>query len=560
MCIHDGCWRRRPSKLVRAGAVAIFLAALTTAKEAAAEDDGADVAVDVLVQASAAGADLFGLPIITEEDGNVIKLIVRCAESSTTIVTCARQRVIASLPIQLPPEAKPLIDCVLDGTPPKQCLSKDLLNSLDLPLPVEQLLDCISQNGNLVNCTNNAVTTQEKEVLDLIVALKADAQSDAMTELDAATQGNLRNIISLSKAIDANDWPNVSFYGGVQFYQAAAPIVLNTVVPGLLTGPQGKVLTPVVEAIINARAEALEKVITAGEKHDVGGVSEAVIEFYMSDSAVVSCTLLNEINTDLKAAVCGPISDIIHKFAATLGQITNDVLDAITDPLNIPDDILGVLQIAIHLADPADAKLCPQPPSQYYANSYARCYHRGVILLSSDPGRFHALVSSLDNRCKLDHYFHCFQIEVTKNVNSICNPQMGMFSDHVNKLAASVNSAANSYQLYFPQFVRKLAREQGLAAACNRQLAIEKFLEDCATQVAVQVPLLGDPDSDNCDTGPSTFFPPVVQRAACERAMAPVDADGVLRDVCAPLVALTVNTSLLGETVPPVIIEPIQPP
>jgi hypothetical protein len=544
--IHDDCWRPRPSKLVRAGAVAIFLAALG-AKAAVA--DGVDDVVEVLVEASTAGAQL-GLPAITPEEGNIIKLIVRCAESSTRILTCARQQVIASLPIQLPPEA---IDCVLDGTPPEQCLSEELLNSLDLPLPVRKLLDCVSQTGNLGNCTDKAVTDQEKEVLGLIVALKADAQSDAMTELDAATQGNLRNIITLSKAIDANDWPNVSFYGGVQFYQAAAPIVLNAVVPGLLTGPQGKVLTPVVEAIINSRAEALEKVITAGEKHDVGGVSEAVIEFYMSDSAVVSCTLLNEINTDLKAAVCGPISDIIHTIAATAGRITNDVLDAITNPLNIGDDILGVLEIAIELADPADAKLCPKPPSQYYANSYARCYHRGVRLLSSNTAQFEQLVQSLDIRCKIDHYDHCFTVNVTANVNPICDPQKGMFSNHVSQLLASVNSAANSYQQYFPQLVRKLAREQGLAAACNRQLAVEKFLEDCATQVKVQVPLLGDPDSDNCDTGPSTFFPPVVQRAACERAMALVDADAVLRDVCAPLVALTVDAALLGESVLPVI-------
>jgi hypothetical protein len=135
-----------------------------------------------------------------------------------------------------------------------------------------------------------------------------------------------------------------------------------------------------------------------------------------------------------------------------------------------------------------------------------------------------------------------------------------MFSNHVNQLVSSVNSAANSYQQYFLQFVRELARVQGLAAACNRQLAVEEFLEDCAKRVAVQVPLLGDPDSDNCDTGPSTFFAPVAQRAACERAMAPVDADGVLRDVCAPIFALTGDASLLGETVPPVIIEPIQPP
>jgi hypothetical protein len=557
--LHDGCWQRRLSKLVRVGAVAIFLAALTTAKAATA--DGVDVVVQVLVVASAVGAPLLGLPVITDEDGKVIKLIVQCAASSATIVKCARQQVIEQL--QLPSAVDPLLDCILDGTPLGLCASKDLLSSSDLPLPAQQhaqqLLACISQTGNLGNCANLAKTSGEQKVLGVIGNLKADAQSDAMTELDAAGGGTMKNIISLSKAIDADDWPRVTLYGGTEFYKAAAKIVLNIVLPGLFTGPQGQALGPIVDAIIQARADAIAKVTSAAANHDLGGVSEAILEAYMSDSAVVSCTILDEINTDLKAAVCGPLGTIIHRIAVAAGKITDDVLDAITHPLNIPDDILNVLGAVLTGVDPPDPKFCP-PPSQYYANSYARCYHRGVRQLSSNPAQFDQLVKSLNSRCRIDHYDHCFKINVTENVNPICDPQMGMFSNHVNQLVSSVNSAANSYKQYFLQFVHERAREKGLAAACNRQLTVEKFLEDCAKRVAVQVPLLGDPDSDNCDTGPSTFFAPVAQRAACERAMAPVDADGVLRDVCAPIFALTGDASLLGETVPPVIIEPIQSP
>jgi hypothetical protein len=559
--LHDGCCQRNLSRLVRAGAVAIFLAALGT-KEASA--DGVDVVVQILVDASAAGAPLLGIPVINEEDGEVIKLIVRCAASSATIIKCARQQVIDQL--QLPLSVNPLVDCILDGTLLALCASKDLLSSSNLP-PLaqehaEQLLTCISQTGNLGSCADQAKTSGEQEVLRVIGNLKADAQSDAMTELEAAGGGTLRNIISLSKAIDANDWPRVTLDGGTELYKAAARIVLNIFLPGILTTLPGTNVgvAPIVDAIIQARADALGKVTAAAAKGDLGGVIEGVGEAYMSESAVASCAILGEVSEDLKAAVCGPIGAVIHSIAAAGGQITNDVLDAITHPLNIPDGILSVLQIAIHLVDPADAKLCPQPPSQYYANSYARCYHRGVNLLSSDPGRFNTLVSSLNNRCRVDHYDHCFEIEVTKNVNPICNPQTGMFSNHVSQLVSSVNSAANSYQQYFLQFVRELARKQGLAAACNRELAVEMFLENCAKLVGVQVPLLGDPNSDNCDTNQSTFFAPVAQRAACERAMAPVDADGVLRDVCAPLFSLTGDASLLGETVPPIIIEAIQPP
>jgi hypothetical protein len=394
--------------------------------------------------------------------------------------------------------------------------------------------------------------------LGVIGNLKADAQSDAMTELDAAGGGTMKNIISLSKAIDADDWPRVTLYGGTELYEAAAKIVLNIVLPGVFTGPQGQVLDPIIDAIIQARVDAIAKVTSAAANHDLGGVSEAILEAYMSDSAVVSCTILDEINTDLKAAVCGPLGTIIHRIAAAGGKITDDVLDAITHPLNIPDDILNALGAVLNAVDPPDPKFCP-PPSQYYANSYARCYHRGVRQLSSNPAQFDQLVKSLNSRCRNDHYDHCFKINVTENVNPICNPQMGMFSNHVNQLVSSVNSAANSYQRYFPQFVHEFAREQGLAAACNRQLAVEKFLDDCAKQVAVQVPLLGDPDSDDCDTHSPTLFARVVHRAACERAMAHVDTDATLRDVCAPIVALTADTSLLGDTVTGTI-EPILPP
>jgi hypothetical protein len=341
--LHDGCCQLNLSKLVRAGVVAIFLAALST-KAAAA--DGVEVIVQVLVDASTAGAPILGLPVITEEDGEVIKLIVRCAASSATIVKCARQQVIDQL--QLPSSVDPLVDCILDGTPLVLCASKDLLSSSNLP-PLaqehaEQLLACISQTGNLGSCVDQAKTSGEQEVLGVIGNLKADAQSDAMTELDAAGGGTLRNIISLSKAIDADDWPRVTLDGGTELDKAAAKIVLNIFLPGVLTSlPDQHVgVAPIVDAIIQARADALGKVTAAAANHDLGGVIEGIGEAYMSDSAVVSCAILDEVSEDLKAAVCGPIGAIIHSIAAAGGQITDNVLDAITHPLNIPDDILNV--------------------------------------------------------------------------------------------------------------------------------------------------------------------------------------------------------------------------
>jgi hypothetical protein len=549
--LHDSCWQRRLSKLVRAGAVAVFLAVLTTEKAVA---DDVDTAVDAIALAGTIG----NIPV-HEGDKAIIKLIVRCA-ANNSIVECARSQVIDQL--QLPPEVKPLADCILDGTPLEDCASKDLLNGLGLPAPVQQhaqqLLACISHTGEVGACANQAVTAGEHQILDVINNLQADARSDAMTELDAAGRGTMRNIISLSKAIEANDWVNVSIYGGPEIYKKAAHIVLDTVAPEIFV-TFGLVLNPIIDDIIQARADLLAKVVTAARNSDPHLMGEAITEAYLTERILVPCDLLPD---DVKKTLCGPIGKFIYSIADAFGDVTDFAVGLITDPLDIPADILGELTKLLH------PDLCPAP-DRYYANSYARCYQRGVRQLSMSNAQLEQLVGSLNNRCRVLHYDKCFT-QGSGKVDSICNPQQDLFRNHVRQLVSSVNNAARSYSSVnnaagsymglFPQFVR----EQGRAAACDRQSfmsqSFPRFLDECAAKVQVQVPLLGDPDSDDCDTHPATFFAPVAHRAACERAMAQVDISAILGQVCAPadIVALTADTSLLGETVPPVIIEPLQ--
>ena len=543
--LHDGCWQRRLSKLVCAGAVAIFLAALTTEKAVA--DDEVDTFVNAIALAGAIG----NVPI-NEGDKVVIKFIIRCAANSTTIVICAHQQIInqlqLQLQLQLPPE---LTECILDGTPLERCASKDLLNASGLPVPVQQLLACISDTGDVGNCANQAVTAEGHQILDVIEKLKADARSDAMTELDAATSGTMRNILSLFKAVQANDWVGVTIYGGPEIYKQVAHAVLDAIAPEIFT-TLGPVLNPVIDDIIQARADLLAKLTTGVRNGDAHLVGEAITEAYLTEGILVPCALLPN---DIRDTLCGPIGKIIHSIADASGDVTDFFVSLIKDPLGIPGSVwdeLVKLEQTVFLNKQHDCL----PPERYYANNYVRCYHRGVRQLSSSTAQLDQLVSSLNHRCQ-SHYDRCF---TSDHFDSLCNPQKEMFSNHVRQLVSSVNSAASSYTRLFPQFVR----EQGPAAACDRQSfmvqAFQEFLDRCAGQVAVEVPLLGDPDSDDCDTHPSTIsVSHVAHRAACERAMAQVDTDAILRDVCAPIVDSTADASLLGETVSPVIIEPIQP-
>ncbi|MDQ6869134.1 MAG: hypothetical protein M3178_12315 [Pseudomonadota bacterium] len=492
---------------LRAGTLAGAVGLAVVFTGGAAHADDVDTAVDAVVSVGS----IAGVPIDATET-TVIKGIVRCAISKTAVVNCARQAIID----RLPPEARPLTTCVLNETPIEQCGAAEILQRL--PPQARDIVTCITQRTDVGECGQQLVlNAAQKEAFDAIEKLKADGRS----ELGSAGSGAIRNIIGLSEAIRAEDWVNVGVYGGTEVYKAAAKIVLKAVLPEVI--PAGQVLDPIIDAIIQARADLVAKIIRGAKTQDARLVGDAIVEAYLIDGFLVPCAI-PQIPDDVKEAVCGTIGKIIHSIADVGGEAADFALRLIKDPLGIPDTVWAELEDLGATVFQNKKHDC-MPPEQYYATNYVKCYHRGVRQRFSSNEQLDQLIGTLNFHCRT-YYDRCF---LSKYFDRLCNPQQTMFADHVNRLTSSMNTAANLYSGSFPQFVR----DNGQAAACDPQAFIfPQFLDSCARAVAIQVPLAGDPTGDNCDSAPLILSSLIAPRAACERAMAQLDTRSVLGRVC----------------------------
>jgi hypothetical protein len=500
------CWRK-PTNVVAAFFAVIFGFALACTSVRASESD-----VDIAVDAAVTVGSIAGVPI-DPSDGAIIKTIVQCALNND-LVRCARQEILDQLP--LPPEARPVSQCILNEQPLDQCG----INAA--PAELRPLLVCLSQRRDVGRCGEQAaLSVGQQKVFSVIDKLKADARSEGASELSDATSGSMRNIVGLVQALQRNDWVGVFNNGGPEIYKAAAKVVLNAVLGPL--PPFNQLASPVIDAIVQARFDVVAKVIANARSKNVKGVASAITEAYLVNFVVVPCSL-PLIPDDVKDAVCGPLGTIIHKVADARGSVAAFVIDLIKDSLGkavdaFLDDVKHILQ--------GKSTDCATP-QQYYAGHYLKCYHRGVFQFST--AHIGVVKQSLNAGCRKE-YGRCF---LQSHIGDMCEPQNDRFADDVNRLAVAVNSSAGRFVNSFAQFVR----DKGKAAACNpaafKQHFLTEFVQLCAAGVARQVPLNGDPSRDDCDMGSSSLSAPVAQTGACQTAMAGQPIDAILRSVCGP--------------------------
>jgi hypothetical protein len=500
------------AKLFRALAVVCTVVCTAGIAPRPAVADDVDTAVDAVVFAGS----IAGVPI-GANDAGIVKEIVRCAVNKTSILRCARQEIIN----RLPADAQPFAGCILDQRQLTDCATQEALDRL--PPQARGIVNCIAERADIGKCgTQVAVNAVQKQAFDVIDKLKADARSEAGNALNSATGGSINNIIGLARAIQQNDWVSVVQFGGVEVYKQAAKIVLKAVLPEAI--PASQVIDPVIDAIIQARFDVVANVIAGARRRDARAVGEAITEAYLLDSILVPCAI-PQIPSDVREAVCGTAGKVIHALAEFGGDVVQDVLNAIKDPLGVPDAVwesLVKLEQTIFLGKKHD---CPRP-EQYYGTNYGRCYHRGVNQFVSR--RLDQLIASVDSRCR-SSYDRCF---TSSHFDELCNPQKAMFRDQIGKLSASVDKAARLYTAGFAQFVRNRGQQAACNAATFKMRDLPQFLDACARAVAVHVPLAGDPMRDDCDRGPSGLSQPVVQRAACERAMQAVNVSDILAVAC----------------------------
>jgi hypothetical protein len=502
--------------------IAAILAVICAPPRAKADD--VDTAVDAIAQVGA----ISGIPVGPTET-TIIKAIVRCAINRRPLPNCARQIIIDRLPL----EASPLTACVLDGTPIDRCGAEEILRRL--PAPAANAVRCITERPDVGRCGAQLVLNEaQKQAFDVIEKLKADGRS----ALDQAGSGTIRNIIAITEGLRDDDWVKVATAGGPEIYKVAAKTVLKVVLPAVI--PASPIIDPAIDALIQSRADVVTKVIRGAKARDVRLVGEAVMEAYLIESFVVPCSIPG-IPDDLKEAVCGNVGKIIHSIAKFGGGSIDLVVRLIKNPLGIPDTIWKELEgIRGTIAGKDDDCVAPE---QYYSDNYSKCYHRGVQKRMASQAQLDQLIGSLNHRCRR-YYDRCF---FSNHFDSLCNPQRAMYGDHINKLTAAVTNAATLYSRTFAGFAASKGQTRACQALDFMRHEFQEFLDLCARSLAVQVPLPGDVNRDDCDTAPMTFSPPVVHRAACESAMRMVDTNLALLKICHPTVKPTAPLACRAE-------------
>ncbi|QBY55502.1 hypothetical protein [Cupriavidus oxalaticus] len=499
---------------------AIALALSVCCVTAARAGDAVDTAVDAFaIAGSSVGVTLND----TEKD--IVKTVVRCVGKSLDgkklgLDVCARGEVVK----RMPPEAQPLVACMLGGKTVDACTAEAMLDRL----PVEArgvtkaMASCLATRPDFGRCVTQVPSgAKYRLALELVDKLKADNR----TNLGDGQTATIRNIIQVANGIRDDDWISVSYYGGVEVYKVAAKIVLNII----LTPAFQPLIGPIADDIIQHRADLFARVVKAVKHTDHRAATEAVVEFYLVMHIEVACAL--PMPDDMRETMCGTAGKIIKGVAKAGSDVAELAERLIERPLNIPWTLWDATQRGRELAS-GKSNSCDSP-AVYYAETYARCYHRGAKLMMTNPRGLDAMTATINHECR-EYYDRCY---FSNRFDGLCNPQRKMFNMHVGQVARGLDEAAAKYARTFAGSITNsitYAGKEACQGLSSRSSFVAKEIEDfkkeCARDLRIQVPAPGNPLDDSC--GGKFTFRDTAHWLACERALDAVHPLETAAGVC----------------------------
>lgn len=484
--------------------VTMGTAALAVADSANAQIDPVEVAVGAFV----AGGAAIGVHI-NKSEAEFLKPLVRCVADGRRVIDCPKNLLIA----QLPREAQTFVRCVADGQRVDVCGRSEVFKQL--PQDSRRFAECLVQEKDPVECGRKYASSQaERAAVGVIEKMKAETKN-GLGEVVTP----LQNIVRLVDAIARDDWEQVALNGG----KAMSKLVIHAVLSTLLTQAGKYVASPVVDAIVEARADLAIDLIKALKAGDGPRIVTVMAEAYLAANFVVPCSLLPD--GAVHEAVCGAASKIIGAVGKAAGAVTEALIDAIKDPLSAPGDLKDLISRTITGKD----KYCG-PVERVYAQNLSICYNRAAYLKLTDPAEFARFEEAIIQTGCRNEFRKC---NVIDTVDRICNPVRTMFNQHAEQIAQGLTQAAEMYTRTF----RSYMDTNGFA--CDRdtyRTGIDRFVGECESALQKQIPLSGDATWANCRPGGGQFSATnTAARVACRKAVSKValNPDNVTDDMSA---------------------------
>jgi hypothetical protein len=469
--------------------------------------DEVDTAVDAVVVAGG----IAGVPI-GQTDARVLKSLLRCHANNTPMPVCAVNEVIGTLP----PEVRPVVSCLASGQEPTRCATQQVL--ANLPSGSREVAECVAKRADFASCgAAVATSTPTRSALGLFDRLSADNRNG----LASATQGPLRHLLGLVEGIREDDWEKVFTHGGVVAYQTAAKVVLRVVLPPVFPPPLD--IAPIVDAIVQSRADLATRVIRAVRRHDLRAAGSAVTEAYLLQFVLAPCAI-SGIPRDLHEATCGNLGKVIHSIASVGGDIAKLPLDVLKDPLGVPANVWRELE-GVRGTIAGKSSNCA-PPEARYATTYTPFYHRAAYLrFTGGRSRLEQLAATPNNMCR-QYYDQCF---FSHHFDRLCNPLTAKFIEHAEAANAAAKQTAQIYVRSYADF----RRSRGAAECKTTGLqAHTAFMQGCRDTLARQIPLTGSPERDDGRPTPIGRWTHTLHSEACAAAIKTIRTDEITRKIC----------------------------
>lgn len=471
-----------------------------------ARADEVDITVDVIVKAGA----IAGVGVGTNE-ANLIKTLLRCAVRGQSVTSCSRQLVLERMPSQI----RPISSCMVNGASLNACGTEEIRRRL--PPNTQVLATCISGRQDIGRCLSTAsLSAGEREALTLIDKLKADVRSEG--DLAATSErAVMRNLLDITQGVRDDDWTRVSIAAGAELYKAILKAAIAIALPQL--GLARPVYEPVVDYIVQARADIAQDFMKAVKRRDAAAIGRVVTAVYLLNYAVPICAI-PQIPASIKEATCG-------RFAKVVRSVTNaggDVVDTIGDALKEVGGLTEEGWRRLH------KKSDCAKPQEYYATHHAQCYHYGAHLGITAPQQMSNLIASVDNKCRHD-YDRCY---FSGDFDRLCDPSKDLFGEHLRLYSAAVNESATLYVERFEGYLKERKKQFGKCPANFAAASEPQFLAQC--EGALKNRFVVEPQASVPSVCTPNQQPPVIKqsayRQACEVAFAKIDKQGAGLRAC----------------------------
>ena len=416
-----------------------------------------DPAVDLAVEAFAAGGMAIGVPIGPTEKA-FLKPLVQCAVDGRPVLECGKEALIQTVLGRLPGQSQAFAGCIARGGNVATCASSELINKV--PPQARPLVSCVAQGREISDCAREAGTAQLNQAERSALATLGNLRADGRVSLTNSTS-SIQNIINVADGIAREDWEKVTINGG----KAVAKFVVRTVLTALLSQAGSALAGPVIDALIENRMDLAIDLINALKSRDPGRIARAIVQayLYLGLPVVQVCALFP--SGAVKEAVCGLMGDILGEIA----DVGGEVADKAEEKYNSIQDFLSGRR------DDCGTRW------KYYDGNFAFCKHQAAISKNLDPDRYTKMEESLYQGCRA-HFHPCAKRLIgstSDRISDICNPVRDKFRKEVDDLRRSLKDRAAAFARNYRAPELKLQHGEDCDARAS-----QAFVIDCINALA----------------------------------------------------------------------------